>query len=208
MEFPDVHLVLGGNRLSYSSARNLGATHATGEVLVFVDPGIEVLTNDWLEELAGWALQVGIAAVGAKLLYPNGGIFHGGVIIGLPGYVFRGARQRSWSPFGHTEWYRDYSAVSGLCIATNKKVFEDLGHFDETLDSSPDIEFCLRARRRNYRVVYTPHAKLVMHRSGDISPQTLGLPDIPEYRQILQIGDPYFNPNLSYQGTIMRLKAS
>jgi glycosyltransferase involved in cell wall biosynthesis/SAM-dependent methyltransferase len=207
MEFPSVHLVVGANRLSYSYACNLGATHATGEVLVFVDPAIQVLANDWLEELAGWALQPGIGAVGTKILQPNGEIFHGGVIIGLPGYVFRGARERSWTPFGHTEWYRDYSAVSGLCIATRKEVFEEVGRFQENLNGAPDIEFCVRVRRRGYRVVYTPFARLLLDRSGDrSSAERLRLPDISECYQTLQAGDPYFNPNLSCNYTIPRLK--
>jgi len=94
--------------------------------------------------------------VGAKLVSADGRLYHGGVIIGLPGYLFQGACDRSWLELGHTEWYRNYTAVSGSCQATRSSVFRELGQFDEKLDRGADIEFCLRAREHNYRVVYTP----------------------------------------------------
>jgi glycosyltransferase involved in cell wall biosynthesis len=207
-EFPNLRLVQVADQLNYSSANNFGVRYATGKVFVFLDPRIEVVSTDWLEELAGWSLQPRIGAVGAKLLYPNGEIYHGGIIIGMPGYVFSGAREESWSMFGHTEWYRNYSAVSGACLATSTVVFKELNHFDVKLKNAADIEFCLRAIGRNYRVVYTPYAKLIQHQRNGTYHESMQLPDVPEYHQAFQAGDPYFNPNLSYKHTVPKLKQS
>lgn len=206
-EFAGVRFLESKDRLNYSSANNLGAAQASGDVLVFLDPYAEVLSADWLQELTGWVLQPKIGAVGAKLLHPSGEILHGGVVVGLRGYVFEGARERSWLPFGDTEWYRDYSAVSGLCMATSRRVFEELGHFEERSDT-PDIGFCIGARRRNYRVLYTPYARLTIHHPRDLSPESPMVPGNPEYRRLFEMGDPCFNPNLSYEHSIPTLKAS
>jgi glycosyltransferase involved in cell wall biosynthesis/SAM-dependent methyltransferase len=206
-QFPDARFLESKHALDYSFANNLGASEGSGDILVFLDSSAEVLSTDWLQELAGWALQPEIGAVGAKLLHPSGEIVHGGVVVGLRGYVFEGAQEGSWLPFGDTEWYRDYSAVLGLCMATSRRVFEELGHFDER-SGTPDIDFCIRARTRNYRVVYTPYAKLTIHHPRDLSPEPPIVPSTPEYRRLFETGDPYYNPNLSYEHSIPRLNVS
>jgi GT2 family glycosyltransferase len=209
-EFEGVRFLQSDYELNFSLGNNLGAEHARGEVLVFLDPAAEVLTTDWLQELAGWASEAEIGAVGAKLLSPDGRIFHGGVIVGLCGYVFGGASEGSWSAYGDTEWYRDYSAVSGSCIATSKTVFDEVGGFNERLETAADINFCHRAQRSGYRILYTPHAKLMLHRPRDLSVHATRLPDLLEDSEMFKASqnDPYFNPNLSYGSTIPSLKTA
>jgi GT2 family glycosyltransferase/SAM-dependent methyltransferase len=205
-EFKDARFPRSDRPLSYASGNNFGADNATGDILVFLDPSTEVSTVDWLQELAGWALQPEIGIVGAKLLSPDRRILHGGIVIGLRGYIFDGASERSWSSYGDTEWYRDYSAVCGSCMTTSKKLFDELGGFKETLLGAPDVDLCLRSRRRGYRIIYTPFVKLILHRPQNHSARTILPPDPPERSEAFAAGDPYFNPNLSYKSTTPRLK--
>lgn len=192
--------------LTSAAARNYGADHSSGDVLVFLDHHVEVVSGDWLEELVGWAFQSTIGAVGSKLLSPNGKkIVHGGVVVGLSGFLFEGATERLWSPLGSTAWYRNLSAVSGSCIAVRRDVFLELGQFDDACGESYDIAFCLRARKRNYRIVYTPHAKLILHKDSNPGDRFHQLSRIPEYTELVQHGDPYFNANLSYDNPIPAL---
>jgi len=207
-EFDSVHFLRSDYELDYSSANNLGVKHATGDILVFLDPAVEVLTTDWLEELVGWASQPGIGVVGVKLLSLDQRILHSGVVVGLRGYVFDGASEGSWSPYGDTEWYRDYSAVCGSCMATSSRIFNKLGGFEEKLDTDADVDFCLRARRNNYRVLYTPYVRLVLHRPHTLSQNVVQVPDLSAYGESFKTGDPYFNPNLSYESTVPTLKGT
>jgi GT2 family glycosyltransferase len=195
-----------GQHMSYAEANNMGANQALGEVLVFLDEHAEVVSPRWLEELGGWALQPEVSVVGAKLLAPDRTIYHGGVVIGLPGYVFEGAHERSWLALGHTEWYRNYTAVSGACLASRSSVFRELGRFNSRLNMGADIDLCLCARKHNYRVVYTPHARLILYRPEPLVLRKSDLFAIPEFRQTVERGDPYFNRNLSYEHTVPTLK--
>jgi len=200
-----VRVVMDGGALDYSSANNLGASEAKGQVLVFLNDRLEVLSSDWLEQLAGWALLPQVAAVGAKILYPDHRIFHGGVIAGLPGYLFQGMSEGRLSLLGHTEWYRDLVAVSGGCLATKTKLFRDLGGFETKHSEAADVGFCLRARIEGGRVLYIPYARLILRGISQIAAPTAQMLEMPDYRRIMAGGDPYFNPNLSYENTIPML---
>ena len=199
-QFPSVHTV-EARQQSYSQAYNMGWRASSGEVVVFGDPAIEIVSRNWLTELAGWASQPQIGVVGSQLLSPTGEILHQGIVRGLRGFLLEGARQGSWSAFGHTEWYRDVTAVTGACLAMRKQVFRELGMFDPRV-TAPDIDLCLRARRKNLRIVCTPESKLILHDphiwQAEISSMSHAL-------KTKQRNDPYFNQNLSYDYTIPRL---
>lgn len=200
-----VQVVPFTGEFNYSTANNLGASRASGELLLFLNNDIEVLDDDWLSELAGWAERPGVGIVGCKLIRPDGTIQHAGLVMGLAGHgshVFDGSWEGAHGPFGSSEWYRDYQAVTGACLMTRRAVFEALGGFDEAYQIGyGDIELGLRAGSQGYRVVYTPFARLRHHEGGSrgffIPPADV----LRAYQQMLPLveaGDPYFSPNLSY----------
>ena len=198
---------------NYSAVNNLGEKHATGEILLFLNDDTEVITSDWLEEMAGWIQQEEIGIVGAKLLKPDNTIQHAGVILGMQGFAghpFAGAKDNFNGPFGSTEWYRDYLAITGACMIVRKKVFEKAGGFNESfLLMGSDVELCLRIWKNGYRIVYTPFAKLVHHeastRSKYIPPQDF-MTSYEHYESFLKNGDPYYNKNLSLWNTIPSIR--
>src|SRR3990172_3078146 len=190
---------------NFSKANNFGAAYASSDLLLFLNNDTQVLTADWLDELVGWAEQPGVGAVGAKLVRPDGTIQHAGIIMGLAGHgrhIFDGGPEKVFGPFGSSEWYRDYQAVTGACLMLRREVFEQVGRFDEAYQVGyGDIDLCLRVRARGQRVVYTPFARL-LHLEGG----TRGFSQPPSdvlrasclMLPAIQGGDPYFNPNLSY----------
>ena len=190
---------------NYSAANNLGAQHATGDLLLFMNNDIEVLEPDWLEEMVRWAERPKIGVVGAKLLYPDLTIQHAGVVVGMEGHashVYWGAREKDSGPFGSVDWYRNYSAVTGACMMIPREVFDEIGGFDEDyILTLSDIEICVRITNLGYRVVYTPFARL-KHYEGKSRRDYIPAHDvqvgIDHLMSLVEVGDPYFNPNLSY----------
>ena len=197
---------------NYSAACNTGAAAARGELLLFLNNDIEVIAPDWLDELIRWAQRPDIGVVGAKLLYPDRTIQHAGVIfgIGLVGHIFSRAREGTSGLFGSSETYRNYLAVTGACHMMRKDVFERLGGYDERFRISfSDVLFCMEARRAGYRIVYTPHARLIHHesytRTRDDSAQDMEL--LARYlRSHDFVEDPYLHPELNPNSLVPSLR--
>jgi GT2 family glycosyltransferase len=144
---------------------NLGACRATGEVLCFLNNDTEVLSPDWLSELVGHALRAEVGAVGAKLLFPDGTLQHGGVILGVRGvaeHAFTGLPADHAGYMMRAALTQNLSAVTGACLACRREVFDALGGFEMVNlgVAFNDVDFCLRVAGAGYRVVWTPHARL------------------------------------------------
>lgn len=212
-ELPNVKIIEYHSPFNYSAVNNLGSRHAAGEIFLFLNDDIKVISPGWLRELVSWSLQDKIGVVGAKLLHPGGTIQHAGVILGLTGFaghIFSGSADHVMGMFGSTDWYRDYYAVTGACMMVAREIFEEVGGFHEqyTLCGS-DVEFCLRVHAKGYRIVYTPCAILehleAASRGTDIPKGDFSL-SYDHYVSYIERGDPYFNPNLSYWSCIPALR--
>ena len=157
---------------------------------------------DWLEALLEYAQQPAIGVVGAKLLFPDGGLQHVGVTIldGKPGHPFYSY------PAQHPGYYcrnvlpHNCAAVTGACLMTRAEVFREVGGFDEALPLNyNDVDYCLRVRRAGYRVVYTPHAQLYHHES--VTKDGVYVEELAAFhaRWGEHCADPYYNPNLNME---------
>jgi GT2 family glycosyltransferase len=192
---------------NYPAINNWAARQATGELLLFLNNDMEVVDPGWLDELVGQAQRPEVGAVGAKLLFPEGTVQHAGVVVGITGF----AGHPFWrlpdgpisTPFGHTEWTRNWLSVTSACVILRRQVFESLGGFDERFQvCGSDVELGLRLHARGLRVVSTAFARLIHHESA--SRRTDAIPEadywlsFAAYRPWLGgRGDPFYNPNLS-----------
>lgn len=204
---PRIRKLTWNHPFNYSAICNYGASEAKGELLLFLNNDIEIVDPGWMEELIGQAQRPEVGAVGPKLLFPDGTLQHAGVVLGLNGFAGHTFAQmpdvqEQWTPFGHHNWTRNYLAVTGACVMMRRRVFEQLGGYDERfLICGSDVELCLRMIEGGLRVIYTPWTKLIHHESA--SRRTLAIPEndfwrsFAAYRRYLERGDPYYNPNLS-----------
>lgn len=183
---PNFRVIRDDSPFSYSAINNLGASQATGDVLCFLNNDIEVISHDWLEELVSQACRPGIGAVGAKLLYPNTTIQHAGVVLGIGGWA--GHAHKGFSLYAHGYVGRaslasNFSAVTGACMAVQKKHFDQVGGFDDVnlKVACNDVDLCLRFAEMGLRNLFTPHALLFHHESA-----TRGYEDTPEKKARFQ----------------------
>ena len=72
---------------NYSAINNAAARKAQGDVLVLLNNDIEVISPPWLGEMVSHVVRLEVGAVGAKLLYPDGRLQHGGIVLGPGGAV-------------------------------------------------------------------------------------------------------------------------
>jgi GT2 family glycosyltransferase len=197
---------------NYSRINNLAAATSKADVIVFLNNDTHINRADWLRLLVAIALKQDVGIVGPKLLYPDGKVQHGGVIIGLGGVAGHAHVGRSATDGGYCELANithEVSAVTGACLAVRRSVFEELGGFDEVAEVSfNDTLLCLKALSHGYRNIYVA-APLVTHHES----KTRGFDDTPlkiaKFRaealyartqySIEFKDDPYYNPNLSLE---------
>jgi glycosyltransferase involved in cell wall biosynthesis len=198
-------------RFNFSYLINAAAAVARGEILAFVNNDIVVENPEWLSEMVRHALRPEVGAVGARLWFPNGTLQHGGVILGLGGVAGHSSFR---VPRGHPGYFstvfltQNYSAVTAACMLVRKKVFVDLGGFDEVnlSISYNDVDFCLRLRERGLQIVWTPYANLIHKESASRGYHST----LKEWKQFQREGafmqmkwgaqllnDPSYNLNLS-----------
>lgn len=209
----DLQVLWWDKPFNYSAVNNLGASKASGDVLLFLNDDTEAVSKDWLNEMLGWVQHPGIGIVGAQLLWKNGRIQHGGDVLGMNGFadhLFTGANPYEWTLMGSPHWYRNVSAVTGACLMIRRNLFEEVGGFNEAFHlCGSDVELCLRVRRAGHRIVCTPFAGVLHHERatrGGYDDAADVYTSFWHYQSKLYGGDPYFNPNLSLLSTIPQLR--
>ncbi len=191
---------------------NLAARQATGDALLFLSERLVVDSQDWLSEMAHLLERPAIGAVGAKLLQVDGTLHHAGLVVGLDGLIGRpyaGAPDGYPGILGHTDWYRNYLAVSGDCLLVPRDLFGVIGGFDEQYPGlGADVDLCLRVWEHGRRVVYTPYAKL-WHLGPAAAANDWRSPEFDRLRArcepILAAGDPFFHPHVSRSSSVPTL---
>ncbi len=216
---PRFRVVPAPGPFNFSDLSNRGAAAARGTILLFLNNDIEVLEPGWLTELAAIASDPEIGAVGAKLLYPDGTIQHGGIVLGIggiAGHSHLGLPGHEPGYFARMVLAQEVSAVTGACLAVRAEVFSQVGGFDAAglAVAFNDVDLCLRIRAAGYRIVWTPQSRLVHHES-----KSRGAEDTPEKRARFEAesrvmrerwepvlrADPYYNPNFSRAAAHYRL---
>ncbi|ACB80003.1 glycosyl transferase family 2 [Methylorubrum populi BJ001] len=216
---PRLRVLPAPGPFNFSELSNRGAAAARGTILLFLNNDIEVLEPGWLTELVAIASDREIGAVGAKLLYPDGTIQHGGIVLGIggiAGHSHLGLPGSAPGYFARMVLSQEVSAVTGACLAMRAAVFSEVGGFDAAhlAVAFNDVDLCLKIRAAGYRIVWTPHARLVHHES-----KSRGAEDTPEKRARFEAesrvmrerwepvlrADPYYNPNLSRAAAHYRL---
>jgi GT2 family glycosyltransferase len=204
---------------NFSRINNLGAAAAKYPYLLFLNNDVLVRDADWLRVLLAEALADPLtAAVGAKLLYPNGTIQHAGVVLGVGGvadHAFRGLKADAPGYIAQAIAAREVSAVTAACMLVNRQAFEAVGGFDETALSIAfnDIDLCLRLRGAGYRVVFTPECvaehRESMSRGDDFGDEKLGRFMRENQVMLERWGhllphDPFYNPHFARDGGLYR----
>lgn len=219
-ENPKVRMVYWDGVFNYSAINNYGASFAKGEYLLLLNNDTEIINPDCLEELMGYCMRKDVGAVGARLYYEDDTIQHAGVVIGFGGIAGHCFVQQKRGTTGYCHRIicaQDYSAVTAACMMVKKSAFDAVGGLSEELAVAfNDIDFCMKLRKAEYLIVYNPYAELYHYES-----KSRGLEDTPEkvarfnkeiatfekkWPEILENGDPYYNPNLTLKSQDFSLK--
>lgn len=195
---------------NYSKIINYGVANSDGEYIIQLNNDTELITQNWIEEMLGFAQREDVGAVGAELFYPDKSIQHAGIIIGIggvAGHVFRNIPHGMHGYFSKDAMIQNMSAVTAACMMAPRKMYEAVGNMDEKFEVAfNDVDFCLKIREQGKLIVYNPYVQFIHYES-----KSRGFEDTLEkqkrfkgeverfqkkWKKILKDGDPYYNINL------------
>ncbi|MBX7172210.1 MAG: glycosyltransferase [Pyrinomonadaceae bacterium] len=208
---PNISVIKYPFPFNFSAINNFAANSVKSEILLFLNNDTEVINPDWLEAMVEHAVRREVGAVGARLLYPDDTLQHGGVIVGIgsvAGHSHKYFPKEHPGYFSRAKAIQNLSAVTGACLMVRNEVFQSLGGFNEEnlAVAFNDVDFCLRIREKGFLIVYTPYAELYHYesvsRGSDEAPEKVlrfnnEVNYMKNFWRDTILNDPYYNPNLT-----------
>lgn len=196
------------NVFNFAKINNEATKGIDGKYILFLNDDTAPLENNWLEELVGQAEQENIGVVGPKLVFNNGTVQHAGMIITEKGAGFHPFMRIPGDAGGYCDFanvVRNYSAVTGACLLIKRKIFEQVGKFDEKFDVYyNDTDLCMKVTNQGYRIVYTPFTKMLHEGSSSIKTHSAAFFTVENLCRFktkwpqIKKGDPFYNPNFGW----------
>lgn len=216
----DVRVLYYKGEFNYSRINNFGAREANGEYVLLLNNDTEMIEPDSIKEMLDVCMRPDVGIVGAKLIFEDNTIQHAGVIIGfggVAGHAFIGQDRDDNGYFSRIISVQDLSAVTAACLMVRRSVFDEVEGLNEDFKVAfNDIDFCLKVRKAGYLVVYNPYAQFYHYESKSRGQedsadkvarfqQEIGLFG-ERWGELLENGDPYYNPNLTLDKADFSLK--
>lgn len=207
----NLSVVYWKDKFNYSAINNFGFEYAKGEHILLLNNDVEIISENWIDEMLMFAQRQDVGAVGAMLYYPDDTIQHAGVIVGLGGVAGHAHKNLKRGELGYmirASIPQNFSAVTFACVMIPSKVYRETGGLDDKFQVAfNDVDMCMRIREKGYLIVFTPYAELYHYES-----KSRGEEDTPEkvkrfnseinrfkerWQEQLEKGDPYYNPHLT-----------
>lgn len=158
-------LILNKSNKGFSGGNNQGIKAAKGSYLLLLNNDT-TLTKNWLTELVKTAeknKKIGIVGPNIESYYQPGIVFGGGYVDGS------GAARHSYA-----KKESEAEQVGGAALFFKREVLEKIGGLDEGFNPIyfEETDFCTRAKRAGFKVVFTPKSKIVHFEGGIMKKQT------------------------------------
>lgn len=185
----------------FSDKINAGVAAASGEFVLLLNDDTELHTPGSIDEMVGLAQQADVGMVGAKLLYGDGTLQHGGHVYNTTiSHAMLGWPGDHPGPNRLLAVERECSGVTAAAALLRRDVFDAVGGMSLELPRNyNDVDLSLKIRRSGYRIVWTPHA-CWWHFEGRSFEHPIDGDEIAvverDWHDELR-HDPYYNPNLA-----------
>lgn len=151
-----------GSNIGFGRACNLGVAHCTGDVIIFINPDLELEAKDFARFLEFSGQQDG-ASIWGPFIYDSKGAV---VSLFQPGRAGLAFRRRALTEAERSSGRVETLFVSGACLAIHRDLFKRIGGFsDKIFLYAEDLDLGFRARELG-AVVFMTSTVNVRHRGG------------------------------------------
>jgi GT2 family glycosyltransferase len=174
--FPWVRLIANDENRYYAAANNQGIAASRGRFVLLLNPDVE-LRPGALETMCRFLKEhEDAAAVGCKLILPDGTTQASCRTFPSPGVLVWEAtglsrifpRSRRFGAYRMTHWgYDEVAEVDqpmASCLMLRRNALDAVGLFDEQFPMLfNDVDLCLRLKQAGWRIYFTPDASALHH---------------------------------------------
>lgn len=185
--YKGMHVIANTENAGFGMGCNLGAEHAKGEYILFLNNDTIVKDTGLLAMVKYMTLHPDIAILGGQLrnidgsIQPSTGKFYTlfNVTLLLLGMQKYGLLDKSPKEIAEVEW------VKGGLLMIRKDVFNKVGGFDKHIFMyTEDMELCYRVKKAGYKIFFYPDI-VVLHAEHGSTNKTFAIVNI--YKNL-----PYF----------------
>lgn len=217
-KFKNFKLIKWTDPFNFAAVCDLGAKQSKGKHYLFLNNDTEIITDTWVEDMLAYSQQPDIGAVGCHLLYPDGKLQHGGIILGVggqngtPGIAGHFFPAFSENPLQdpamltYVGGTRNFTAVTAACVMVEANKFNKVKGFDPKYRIAfNDVDMCLKLHSAGLRSVYLPHVSLFHHESVSVGAPGSKVRDLDEFAKEIQMmldswrplieNDPFYHPD-------------
>jgi GT2 family glycosyltransferase len=164
----DFKVIEFSESFNFSRKCNFGAESANGDVLLFLNDDVELVSNFAIARLSSLALLEDVGAVGSQLHFKDGSIQHGGITLAeaKPRNAFLDQFPRDLLN-GDLNVVHEVSAVTGACLAVSQSSFEISGGWNELLPNSyNDVDLCLNLNSKGFQSIICHDLEIIHNESS------------------------------------------
>ena len=155
-----LHVVDYVQPFNFSDKINRGVAAAGGDYVLLLNDDTELIAPGSVAEMVGLAQQADVGMVGAKLLFEDGTLQHGGHLYhGTISHALLGWSGEHPGPHRMLAVERECAGVTAAAALLRREVFNGVGGMNTDFAVNyNDVDLSLTLRAAGYRIVWTPHA--------------------------------------------------
>ncbi|MBI1807852.1 MAG: glycosyltransferase family 2 protein [Ignavibacteria bacterium] len=179
-DFPTARLICNSENSGFAKANNVGLEAATAEFILLLNSDTVITAGNLSSSISYMHTQPDVGILGSKVLNPDGTIQQSARDFPTLWTLFletfflykilphSGLFRNPW--ITDTDKEQDVDVVKGAYFLTRRKLIDEIGALDERFFLySEEQDWCLRAKRSGWRVVYLPSIATYHHDGGSSS---------------------------------------
>ena len=154
-----IHVIHADQPFNWSALNNLAVKNIDAKSYLFLNDDVEFQNSDVIQKMVNNFKFPKVGIVGCILEFPHGGIQHNGIILN-PYWIANEVCE--YGKFGELSSSRNVSAITGACMLIRKKLFDEIGGFNEQLPINyNDVDFSLSALSNGWRILVAADTRAI-----------------------------------------------